>query len=138
MKELDINAGLDKSGFTLNKILSKLVVKELFAELKLTDIPAWNPFSSPFTLGLTALQIVVQDAYSVADRKVSCYKDWYIRPNRRHLDCRAAARRRSYFGWHRHKPPIPVYCPVCPSTVPLVRTRTSSRNPGQPVCRPAP
>lgn len=71
LKDLKVDAGLDNSGFTLHKVLSKLIVKELFAELKLTNIPAWNPFSSPFTLGLTALQVVVQDAYSVADRKVS-------------------------------------------------------------------
>lgn len=71
LKDLKVDAGLDNSGFTLHKVLSGLVVKELFAELKLTNIPSWNPFSSPFTLGLMALQVVVQDAYSVVDRKVS-------------------------------------------------------------------
>lgn len=70
LEGLDINAGLDNAGFTLHKVLSKLIIKNLFAELKLTDISAWNPFNSPFSLELTALRIIVEDAYSPADRKV--------------------------------------------------------------------
>jgi hypothetical protein len=70
LNDLDVNVGLDNTGFTLHKVLSKLVVKNLFAEVKLTDIPAWNPFSSPFSLGLSALQIIVEDAYSSDNRKV--------------------------------------------------------------------
>ncbi|KAF9443262.1 hypothetical protein P691DRAFT_713513 [Macrolepiota fuliginosa MF-IS2] len=70
LKELEVDSGLDNAGFTLHKIFSKLIVKQLSAELKLTDIPAWKPFDLPFSIALTGLQVLSEDAYSRDDLKV--------------------------------------------------------------------
>ncbi|KAF9450718.1 hypothetical protein P691DRAFT_773715 [Macrolepiota fuliginosa MF-IS2] len=69
-EKLKIDAELDEVGFTLHKAYSKLVVKDLFGELKLT-VPAWSPFESvPFSLTPNALRITVDNAYSAANRKI--------------------------------------------------------------------
>jgi hypothetical protein len=126
---LDVNAMLNNSGFTLHKVLSKLVVKNLFAEVPLPDIPAWNPFSSPFTLGPTALRVIVEDAFSPTSRTVLVVS---IRSNHEPTDKILDPRSTKWVCTHclrlRYRPTVPVYSQMESSGVPALRTYFSSQN----------
>ncbi|KAF8643546.1 hypothetical protein AX16_008934 [Volvariella volvacea WC 439] len=62
---------LNNGGFTLKKILSKVVLKQIFADLDFDSIPAWKPFgSTSFSFGVSQLHIVLNDVYSSRSRNL--------------------------------------------------------------------
>lgn len=75
-----VDTSVRGAGFTLERILSKVVVRELFAEKNITEIAEkWNPFNSPhFNLKPTVLRVVVGNAYSESSREVSFLARMYI------------------------------------------------------------
>lgn len=72
MGDINESLGLYEATFVLQKILSKVFLKEVSAILPLDDkLPAWRPFDSThFSLSVVDLQIILRNGGSSASHQV--------------------------------------------------------------------
>jgi hypothetical protein len=70
LDDLHDDVQLDNPGFTLEKALSQVVLKQMIGDFPIDEQSKWQPFESKFNLSLTVLHVVLENVMSSKGRRV--------------------------------------------------------------------